>query len=180
MVFKKYMTFVVPGEESRDLDIAALYVEPADWLDRYDLRTAAIPIPQTFSLESFLKEFQARSLEVGSIVLRAIGFPRNASESRIDLEEQRVVSQPMEVVFRYSRPSDVTNRHIGAIVFSPLGDLDGMSGSPVFLRTSRPDELPKRYVFVGMLVRASPTVVEFVSGKLIGDALQHAESALRP
>jgi len=54
-----------------------------------------------------------------------------------------------------------------------------MSGSPVFLRATRPDELPTNYVFVGMLVRASRTHVEFVSGELVRSALEHAANALR-
>jgi hypothetical protein len=179
MIFAKFMTFFIPGEESRDLDIAILSIKPASWLDRHDMREAAIPVPQTFSLESIVKEVQAKNLDVESIVLRAFGFPRSAQESSIDLGENRIVSQPMEVVFRYNRPSVATNRHIGAIVSSPLADLDGMSGSPVVLRTTRPDEPARRYVFVGMLVRASSSVVEFVSGELIRDALRTAANALR-
>lgn len=179
MTFGKFMTFLIPSEESRDLDIAVLSIKPGSWVDRHDLREDAIPITKTFSLESIVRRVEAKNLDVESIVLRAVGFPRNAQESRIDLREGRIVSQPMEVVFRYSRPSVVTNRHIGVIASSPLADLDGMSGSPVVLRTTQPDEAPRRYVFVGMLVRASPSVVEFVSGELIRDALQRAVIGLR-
>lgn len=180
MAFGKFMTFQVPGEKSRDSDIAALSIQPASWLDRYDMREAAIPIPGTFSLDSILGAVKVRNLGVESVILRAAGFPRLAQESRIDLAEKRIVSQPMEVVLRYQRRSTVTNRHLGEIVQSPLEDLDGMSGSPVFLRTSRPEEGPRRYVFVGMLVRASSSIAEFVSADLIRDALQRAVVALRP
>jgi hypothetical protein len=179
MAFAKFMTFMVPGEESHDLDIAVLSIKPDTWVDRHDLRQAAIPIPQTFSLESILNEVRGKCLGVESVVLRAVGFPRDAQQSRIDLAQSRIVSQPMELVFRYSGRSEVTNRHLGTVVHSPLENLDGMSGSPVVLRTTRPEEAPRRYVFVGMLVRAAPSVVEFVSDELIRDALQRAVIGLR-
>jgi len=180
MTFKKYMTFETPGEETRDLDVAALSIEPSDSAEFYDLRRFAAPIPRTFSFESILAEVRDKNLDLDSIVLRAVGFPRNARESRIDVAESRIVSQPMEILFRYSRPSAVTNRHLGVLVSPPPAELDGMSGSPVFLRATRPDEMPQQYVFVGMLVRASRTHVEFVSGELLRSALQHAARALRP
>ena len=95
------------------------------------------------------------------------------------MAESRIVSQPMEIQFRYCRPSTVTNRYLGVLISPAPEDLDGMSGSPVFLRATRPDELPTNYVFVGMLVRASRTHVEFVSGELVRSALEHAANALR-
>ena len=80
MTFAKFMTFLIPGEESRDLDIAVLSIKPGSWIDNHDLREAAIPIPQIFSLESIVREVEAKGLGVESIVLRAVGFPRNAQE----------------------------------------------------------------------------------------------------
>jgi Trypsin-like peptidase domain len=181
MTFKKFMTFVVPGEESRDLDVAVFHVEPASWSDLYDLRGAAVPIPQSFSFDTILTEVQTRDMDVETVVLRAVGFPRSAKESIVDLAQRRIVSQPMEVVFKYKHHSNAVDRHIGSIMNSPMDDLDGMSGSPVFLRSTRPEESPRRYVVAGMLVRASREMklVEFVSGELLRNALQFAANALR-
>jgi len=80
MTFKKFITFEIPGEESRDLDVAALSIEPSDSTETYDLRSSAAPIPQTFSFESIRAEVGDKNLDLDSIVLRAVGFPRNARD----------------------------------------------------------------------------------------------------
>lgn len=171
--FKKFMTF--EREDARDLDIAVFHANPATFVDVYDLRQAAIPISLDHSLESILAGIRAAGgADVADMTLFAIGFPRGAKASRVDLEQNRILSQPMELRIQYKYASaEQPDRHIGRIVQFELDDLDGMSGSPVFLRTTRPDELPKRYILVGMLVRASQQSVEFVSNRLLSAALQH-------
>jgi hypothetical protein len=132
------MTF--EGEHSRDLDIAMFHAAPSTVVDLYDLRQAAIPIWPAHSLESILAEIRAAGTDVADMTLFAIGFPRGAKASRVDLEQNRIVSQPMELRIQYQYASaEQPDRHIGRIVQFELDDLDGMSGSPVFLRTTRPD-----------------------------------------
>jgi hypothetical protein len=137
---------------------------PPTVVDLYDLRQAAIPISPAHCLESILEDIRAAGADVADMTLFAIGLPRGAKASRVDLEQNRIVSQPMELRIQYKYASaEQPDRHIGRIVQFELDDLDGTSGSPVFLRTTRPDELPRRYILVGMLVRASKESVEFAS-----------------
>lgn len=72
MTFGKFMTFGIPGEESHELDIAALSIEPITWLDRYDLWSTAIPVLRFFSLDDIIKEVTSNSIGAENIVLRAL------------------------------------------------------------------------------------------------------------
>jgi hypothetical protein len=176
--FDKFTTFETPGD-ARDLDVAMFRAKPASWADLYDLRNTAVPISPIHSFESVLDHLRHERANVTDVTLFAIGFPRDAKASKVDLDANHINSHPIEVRIQYKYASDEPHRHIGGIAGSTIGDLNGMSGSPVFLRTTRPDESPRRYMLAGMLVRASRQSVEFVSGGLLSSALSQASDYMR-
>ena len=176
MNFKSLITFSVP-EGRPDVDIAVLPVDTTSVLEHYDLRQIALQIPRQFCFDSILEAARAQGEDLAQIPLRAVGFPDAAPESKVDVNAMRIVSQPMEVVFKYAGPSPLEGRHVGSILISALSELSGMSGSPVFLRVGGDTSATKRYVFAGMLVRAGKTSeqnIEFVSGERLANALYQA------
>jgi hypothetical protein len=176
--FDKFMTFETPSD-ARDLDVAMYRAKPPTEQDLFDVRNAAAPISPVHSFDSVLAQVQAASANEAALALFAFGFPRAAEASKVDLIASHITSQPAEVHIQYLRPSSEPHRHIGKILRTTIGDLNGMSGSPVFLRTTRTNESPRRYMLAGMLVRASASTVEFVSGHLLSNALGYASHYLR-
>jgi hypothetical protein len=120
----------------------------------------------------------AESLAIGN-ELWIIGYPSESSS--IDFESRTIKSNRAVIRAIYRGYSVSEHCHTASIETSvPLGDFDGLSGSPIFfIRHSKLEERDVLFpLMVGVLLRgtAGSGLVHFVSSRVVSNLIQLAEA----
>ncbi len=138
------------GHNEGDLDIVALEVagdNPPPVLTEVRARSVVLP-PTGEWLEKSLKLFADDGKEP---VFRMRGYPHEGTGTEFDFENRRIVMQGAELMGRHVGLGPYPHtRRLRAFDDSPISDPNGMSGGPVRMRISGPNE--ERYALVGMVL----------------------------
>lgn len=163
------------GHKEGDLDIVAMEVagdNSAPVLAEVQARSVVLP-PTGEWLQKSFKLFADNGNEP---VFRIRGFPHEGTGTHFDYDNQRIIMQGAELMGRHVGLGPYPHtRQLRAFEGSPVNNPNGMSGGPVRMRVSGPDE--ERYALVGMVLGGKFPDVFFATVDWLTTAVQKSIAA---
>ncbi|TAL77089.1 MAG: hypothetical protein EPN76_09540 [Burkholderiaceae bacterium] len=136
--------------EDGSLDIAVLEVSPVQSDVLSQVRARSVKLPPTG--EWFSKSMENALKMQFNAPLIASGFPKQGTESSIDYEDMRIVTQGIHFAGHYCGTGPYPHTHTMKMVQGDIQyELNGISGGPVYMKTRNGDNPP--HALVGMALR---------------------------
>lgn len=154
------------GGAQGDLEIVALEVfDHRPGVIAQLLPRCVVLLPRGEWFERTLKLFASHGEEP---LLRVQGFPATGTEGAIDYDRLHVVTQGVQLIGRHTGVGPYPHtRSIRIVDGTPAWDLDGMSGSPVYMRVS-----DDRFALVGLALNGVFPVLHFATVEYLTMAIQ--------
>ena len=118
------------------------------------------------------------NLEPGKTLLALKGYPTVLNQ--INYETRQLPTRSYSITGTYDGPAPFPKAHLMKFHdVSPVSDHDGLSGSPVFLFSNKPDQTTFEFRFAGLHVRGGKTdqhIGCFIDAQVIFSALRQSQA----